>query len=87
MRHTLLELLTVIFFSNNFSFQFIIGTGDNLSDFTFSENVAHAHICAEEALNFQTVSVAGKVSILNINEVLLPVLILYSCITKFLLLH
>lgn len=40
--------------------KFIIGTGDNLSDFTFSENVAHAHICAEEALNFQTVSVAGK---------------------------
>ncbi|XP_061357560.1 3beta-hydroxysteroid-dehydrogenase/decarboxylase [Gastrolobium bilobum] len=40
--------------------KFIIGTGDNLSDFTFSENVTHAHICAEEALNFQTVSVAGK---------------------------
>ncbi|AES89018.2 putative 3-beta-hydroxysteroid-4-alpha-carboxylate 3-dehydrogenase (decarboxylating) [Medicago truncatula] len=40
--------------------KFIIGTGDNLTDFTFSENVAHAHICAEEALNFQTVSVAGK---------------------------
>ncbi|KAJ1410490.1 Reticulon [Sesbania bispinosa] len=35
-------------------------TGDNLSDFTFSENVTHAHICAEKALNFQTVSVAGK---------------------------
>ncbi|XP_027356647.1 3beta-hydroxysteroid-dehydrogenase/decarboxylase isoform X2 [Abrus precatorius] len=40
--------------------KFIIGTGDNLSDFTFSENVTHAHICAEKALNFQTVSVAGK---------------------------
>ncbi|CAL5211593.1 unnamed protein product [Lathyrus oleraceus] len=40
--------------------KFIIGTGDNRSDFTFYENVAHAHICAEEALNFQTVSVAGK---------------------------
>ncbi|XP_028757186.1 3beta-hydroxysteroid-dehydrogenase/decarboxylase isoform X1 [Neltuma alba] len=40
--------------------KFIIGSGDNLSDFTYSENVAHAHICAEEALNFQTVSVAGK---------------------------
>lgn len=40
--------------------KFIIGTGDNLSDFTFSENVIHAHICAEKALNFQTVSVAGK---------------------------
>ncbi|XP_015952120.1 3beta-hydroxysteroid-dehydrogenase/decarboxylase [Arachis duranensis] len=40
--------------------KYIIGTGDNMSDFTFYENVAHAHICAEEALNFQTVSVAGK---------------------------
>ncbi|WJX51629.1 3beta-hydroxysteroid-4alpha-carboxylate 3-dehydrogenase3beta-hydroxysteroid-4alpha-carboxylate 3-dehydrogenase(decarboxylating) [Trifolium repens] len=40
--------------------KFIIGTGDNLSDFTFYENVTHAHICAEEALNFQTISVAGK---------------------------
>ncbi|RDY12678.1 3beta-hydroxysteroid-dehydrogenase/decarboxylase isoform 3, partial [Mucuna pruriens] len=40
--------------------KFIIGTGDNLSDFTFSENVTHAHICAEKALNFQMVSVAGK---------------------------
>ncbi|KAL2328870.1 hypothetical protein Fmac_022297 [Flemingia macrophylla] len=40
--------------------KFIIGTGDNLSDFTFSENVSHAHICAEKALNFQTVAVAGK---------------------------
>ncbi|XP_027191591.1 3beta-hydroxysteroid-dehydrogenase/decarboxylase isoform X2 [Cicer arietinum] len=40
--------------------KFIIGTGDNLADFTFYENVTHAHICAEEALNFQTVSVAGK---------------------------
>ncbi|KAK7262603.1 hypothetical protein RJT34_30178 [Clitoria ternatea] len=40
--------------------KFMIGTGDNLSDFTYSENVTHAHICAEEALSFQTVSVAGK---------------------------
>ncbi|KAE9620436.1 hypothetical protein Lal_00019069 [Lupinus albus] len=40
--------------------KFIIGTCDNLSDFTFCENVTHAHICAEEALNFRTVTVAGK---------------------------
>ncbi|MED6221663.1 hypothetical protein PIB30_056912 [Stylosanthes scabra] len=40
--------------------KFIIGTGDNMSDFTFYENVTQAHICAAEALNFQTVSVAGK---------------------------
>ncbi|BAT90849.1 hypothetical protein LR48_Vigan08g164800 [Vigna angularis] len=48
--------------------KFIIGTGDNLSDFTFSENVTHAHICAEEALNFQTVSVAGKAFFITNNE-------------------
>ncbi|GKV39227.1 hypothetical protein SLEP1_g47033 [Rubroshorea leprosula] len=32
-----------------------------MSDFTFSENVAHAHICAAEALDSRVVSVAGKV--------------------------
>jgi hypothetical protein len=32
-----------------------------MSDFTYVENVTHAHICAEEALDFRTVSVAGKV--------------------------
>ncbi|KAK7341566.1 hypothetical protein VNO80_24500 [Phaseolus coccineus] len=48
--------------------KFIIGTGDNLSDFTFSENVTHAHICAEEALNFQTVSVAGKAFFITNHE-------------------
>ncbi|KAF7824364.1 3beta-hydroxysteroid-dehydrogenase/decarboxylase isoform X1 [Senna tora] len=51
------ELVVII---GNVSFQFIIGTGNNLSDFTYSENVAHAHICAEEALDFRKVSVAGK---------------------------
>lgn len=66
--------MSAFFLSNNFSFQFIIGTGDNRSDFTFYENVAHAHICAEEALNFQTVSVAGKVYLLNANEVALTAL-------------
>ncbi|XP_022932574.1 3beta-hydroxysteroid-dehydrogenase/decarboxylase [Cucurbita moschata] len=40
--------------------KFIIGNGENLSDFTFVENVTHAHICAEEALDFRMVSVAGK---------------------------
>uniref|UniRef100_A0A9I9CQ74 Reticulon-like protein n=1 Tax=Cucumis melo TaxID=3656 RepID=A0A9I9CQ74_CUCME len=38
----------------------IIGNGENMSDFTFVENVTHAHICAEEALDFRMVSVAGK---------------------------
>ncbi|KAK4566607.1 hypothetical protein RGQ29_002751 [Quercus rubra] len=40
--------------------KFIIGSGENMSDFTFAENVTHAHICAEEALDFQMASVAGK---------------------------
>ncbi|KAK4752403.1 hypothetical protein SAY87_021201 [Trapa incisa] len=30
--------------------KFIIGDGNNIYDFTFVENVAHAHICAERAL-------------------------------------
>uniref|UniRef100_A0A5B6ZX06 Reticulon-like protein n=1 Tax=Davidia involucrata TaxID=16924 RepID=A0A5B6ZX06_DAVIN len=40
--------------------KFIIGSGENMSDFTYVENVAHAHICAEEALGSQMVSVSGK---------------------------
>ncbi|KAK4286605.1 hypothetical protein QN277_003134 [Acacia crassicarpa] len=48
--------------------KFIIGSGDNLSDFTYSENVAHAHICAEEALSIQAVSVAGKAFFITNNE-------------------
>lgn len=32
-----------------------------MSDFTYVENVTHAHICAEEALEFRMVSAAGKV--------------------------
>lgn len=40
--------------------KFIIGSGDNMSDFTFAENVAHAHICAAKALDSQMISVAGK---------------------------
>ncbi|XP_057787572.1 3beta-hydroxysteroid-dehydrogenase/decarboxylase-like [Salvia miltiorrhiza] len=30
--------------------KFIIGDGNNIYDFTYVENVAHAHICAEQAL-------------------------------------
>lgn len=30
--------------------QFIIGDGNNMYDFTYVENVAHAHICAEHVL-------------------------------------
>ncbi|KAM1989962.1 hypothetical protein ACFX15_031262 [Malus domestica] len=40
--------------------KFIIGSGENMSDFTYVENVTHAHICAEEALEFRMVSAAGK---------------------------
>lgn len=31
-------------------FQYIIGDGNNLYDFTYVENVAYAHICAERTL-------------------------------------
>ncbi|KAL3635044.1 hypothetical protein CASFOL_022098 [Castilleja foliolosa] len=41
--------------------KFIIGSGNNLSDFTYIENVAHAHICAEESLCSQMVTGPGKV--------------------------
>lgn len=40
--------------------KFIIGNGENMSDFTYSENVVHAHICAAEALDSRMISVAGK---------------------------
>ncbi|KAJ6419074.1 hypothetical protein OIU84_029224 [Salix udensis] len=40
--------------------KFIIGSGDNMSDFTYAENVTHAHICAAKALDSQMISVAGK---------------------------
>lgn len=31
-------------------YQFIVGNGNNMYDFTYVENVAHAHVCAERAL-------------------------------------
>ncbi|XP_051137793.1 3beta-hydroxysteroid-dehydrogenase/decarboxylase-like [Andrographis paniculata] len=37
--------------------KFIIGKGNNMYDFTYVENVAHAHVCAERAL-----ASGGKVS-------------------------
>ncbi|XP_050213284.1 3beta-hydroxysteroid-dehydrogenase/decarboxylase [Mercurialis annua] len=40
--------------------KFIIGSGENMSDFTYVENVAHAHICAAEALDSRMICVAGK---------------------------
>ncbi|KAJ8642592.1 hypothetical protein MRB53_004340 [Persea americana] len=38
----------------------IIGNGENKCDFTYVENVAHAHVCAERALHSGSASVAGK---------------------------
>uniref|UniRef100_A0A804MPV7 Reticulon-like protein n=1 Tax=Zea mays TaxID=4577 RepID=A0A804MPV7_MAIZE len=40
--------------------KFVIGSGSNMSDFTYVENVAHANICAEQALSSNAASVAGK---------------------------
>ncbi|XP_047051862.1 3beta-hydroxysteroid-dehydrogenase/decarboxylase-like [Lolium rigidum] len=40
--------------------KFVIGSGGNRSDFTYVENVAHANVCAEQALCSDTDSVAGK---------------------------
>lgn len=36
-----------------------------MSDFTYSENVCHAHICAAEALDSNMEFVAGKVTTLR----------------------
>ncbi|XP_027119612.1 3beta-hydroxysteroid-dehydrogenase/decarboxylase isoform X1 [Coffea arabica] len=41
--------------------KFIVGTGKNVCEFTYVENVAHANACAEEALSSRMVSVSGKV--------------------------
>lgn len=46
--------------------KFILGTaGENMSNFTYVENVAHANICAEEALSSRMVSVSGKVFLIT----------------------
>lgn len=44
----------------NFLMQSILGSSETVCDFTYVENVAHALICAEEALVSQLASVAGK---------------------------
>uniref|UniRef100_A0A0E0B5C8 Reticulon-like protein n=1 Tax=Oryza glumipatula TaxID=40148 RepID=A0A0E0B5C8_9ORYZ len=40
--------------------KFVVGSGANMCDFTYVENVAHANICAEQALCSNASSVAGK---------------------------
>ncbi|KAJ8527555.1 hypothetical protein K7X08_015006 [Anisodus acutangulus] len=40
--------------------KFIIGLGDTMSDFTYVENVAHAHVCADKALSSRGSHVCGK---------------------------
>ncbi|CAN6182959.1 unnamed protein product [Urochloa humidicola] len=48
--------------------KFVIGGGSNISDFTYVENVAHANICAEQALCSNAASVAGKPFFITNNE-------------------
>ncbi|KAK6930524.1 3-beta hydroxysteroid dehydrogenase/isomerase [Dillenia turbinata] len=48
--------------------KYIIGSGENLSDFTYVGNVAHAIISAQEALDSHSVSVAGKAFFITNNE-------------------
>ena len=45
-----LPCLIVFALTRIFIVQFIIGDGSNLYDFTYVENVVHAHVCAERAL-------------------------------------
>ncbi|KAI7743491.1 hypothetical protein M8C21_015215 [Ambrosia artemisiifolia] len=47
--------------AKSLSFQFIIGSDQTTSDFTYVENVAHALICAEAALTSHMLVVPGKV--------------------------
>uniref|UniRef100_A0A1D1YUE0 3beta-hydroxysteroid-dehydrogenase/decarboxylase isoform 3 n=1 Tax=Anthurium amnicola TaxID=1678845 RepID=A0A1D1YUE0_9ARAE len=42
--------------------QFIIGSDKNMCDYTYVENIAHAHLCAENALCSGITPVAGEVS-------------------------
>lgn len=51
---------TMVNQANSVWAKFVLGSGDHLSDFTYVENVAHAHICAAEALISQNAFVAGK---------------------------
>ncbi|CAL5063381.1 unnamed protein product [Urochloa decumbens] len=48
--------------------KFVIGGGSNISDFTYVENVAHANICAEQALCSDPASVSGKPFFVTNNE-------------------
>ncbi|XP_030528057.1 3beta-hydroxysteroid-dehydrogenase/decarboxylase [Rhodamnia argentea] len=59
---------TVVKLAQSGWMKFIIGGGENKCDFTYIENVAHAHICAEEALCSRIVSVAGKAFFITNNE-------------------
>ncbi|KAJ3691619.1 hypothetical protein LUZ61_020783 [Rhynchospora tenuis] len=47
-------------FARSFFSKFIIGNGKNKCDFTYVENVAHANICADNALSLEPISVSGK---------------------------
>ncbi|XP_078433273.1 3beta-hydroxysteroid-dehydrogenase/decarboxylase-like isoform X2 [Wolffia australiana] len=47
--------------TKSFWSQFLVGVSTNLCDYTYVENVAHAHICTESALRCGETSVAGEV--------------------------
>lgn len=48
-----------------------------MTDFTYVDNVAHAHICAEESLSAQMDTVSGKVA--SKSELLLALSVTLSC--------
>ncbi|KAJ0969328.1 hypothetical protein J5N97_022205 [Dioscorea zingiberensis] len=48
--------------------KFVIGSGQNMCDLTYVENVAHANICAERALESDKTSVAGNSPIFITNH-------------------
>lgn len=70
---------------NSFIFQFIIGSGENMCDFTYVENVAHAHVCAEQALRASGALVAGKVCLHLSTYVRFPFCFLWALVSHHLL--
>lgn len=53
--------------------KYIIGDGNNMYDFTYVENVAHAHVCAERTLASEVgvKKAAGQVSFLLVLDLFL----------------
>jgi len=68
-------LFSYLYFSLD---QFLIGDGNNVYDFTYVENVAHAHICADRALVSE--KAAGEVPL---KDSVIAYPLLFICVCKW----